>query len=375
MFSSFHCKTFFARGVYASLIVIGLPALTGCVHRTESDVVVYASTDQEFSMPIIKGFERSKGAQNADTPAADTATSDESTPEDPTDGSHTRVVCKFDIESTKTVGLVNELIAESARPVCDVFWNNEVLHTIRLQKLGLLEPHDWKIDASFPAELRADDGTWCGFAARARILMVNTDLLPDPKDWPQSVDELGDPKWADRCAMSRPLAGTAATHFAVLASVYGHEATLGKLKQIQSNARVLSGNKQVALSVSGGQVAWGLTDTDDAIVEKDEGYPVAIVFPDQQPDQPGVLRIPNTAMILKNAPHPIAAKRFVDYLVTPAIEDRLAMGNSSQIPLHRGSKFPPRVLPPEPVRWMRSDFTKAAEEWPQWASKVNQLFE
>ncbi len=53
------------------------------------------------------------------------------------------MIAKFDVESTKTVGLVNQIIAEQKTPVCDLFWNNEIMHTVRLQKLGLLEPHDW----------------------------------------------------------------------------------------------------------------------------------------------------------------------------------------------------------------------------------------
>ena len=40
----------------------------------------------------------------------------------------------------------------------------------------------------------ASDGSWCGFAARARVLIVNTDLIKNPHDYPTSVAELADPK-------------------------------------------------------------------------------------------------------------------------------------------------------------------------------------
>lgn len=221
----------------------------------------------------------------------------------------------------------------------------------------------------------ASDGTWCGFAARARVLIVNKKMIPDPADYPQSVDDLMDPKWKDNCAVARPLFGTTATHFAVLREVIGRDATTEMMTKIAANAKVLSGNKQVALAVSSGTVAWGLTDTDDAIVEKDQGYPVAIVFPDQAPDQIGTLRIPNTIAVLKRAPHPVAAGKLADYLVTPETEDRLAMGDSSQLPLSRVSKFPPRVLPPTPVRWMRAPFEAAADDWEGWAAEVQAIFQ
>lgn len=327
-----------------------IATVAGCVSQAESDVVVYSALDQEFASPILDAFERSTDDQ-------------------------TGVIAKFDVESTKTVGLVNQIIAEQTSPTCDLFWNNEIMHTVRLQKLGLLQPRRWNVEAGYPSDMIASDGTWCGFAARARVLLVNTDLLKDPTQYPRSVAELADPKWKDQCAMARPLFGTTATHFAVLRELQGRDTTIKQLKTIRDNALILSGNKQVALAVSAGTVSWGLTDTDDAIIEKDQGRPVAIVFPDQASDQPGTLRIPNTVTVIKNAPHSVAAGLLADYLVSAKTEDRLAMGNSSQLPISRGSKFPPRVLPEQPVRWMRASFEDAADGWENWAREVQSLFE
>lgn len=326
-----------------------LLSLGGCVSRAENEVVVYTALDHEFSAPIFAAFHRS--TEGKIKPAA-----------------------KFDVESTKTVGLVNQLIAESDRPVADVFWNNEILHTIRLQKMGLLQKHNWKVEPGYPAEMLADDGTWCGFAARGRVLLVNTDRLSDPAHYPSSVDELADPRWKGRCAIARPLFGTTATHAAVIYQQKGAAQARQWFADVAENAVVLSGNKQVALAVASGQVDWGLTDTDDAVVESDDRRAVAIVFPDQQTDQPGTLRIPNTVAILKGAPHPVAAATLVDFLVTPQIEDRLAMGGSSQLPISRQAQHRPRVLPDMPVRWMRVDFEAAAEQWDELSAELLEIF-
>ncbi|WP_419189164.1 extracellular solute-binding protein [Stieleria marina] len=342
--------------------------VSGCVTRSESDVVVYSALDRDFAAPILAAFQRAGQEQPTEQskPGAD---------RDPTTTGGTKVIAKYDIESTKTVGLVNRIIAERENPTCDLFWNNEILHTVRLQKMGLLEKRDWNVDGAWPKGMISSDGTWCGFAARARVLMVNTKLIANEEDYPQSVDDLADPKWSGKCAIARPLFGTTATHFAVLRAKNGEAATLKQLQAIKDNAVVLSGNKQVALAVSAGTVAWGLTDTDDAVIEKDLGRDVAIVFPDQASGQPGTLQIPNTVAVLKNAPHPIAANKLADFLVRPETEDRLAMGNSSQLPLSRQSKFPPRVLPESPVRWMRVDFEKAAEDWEPWAKQLDEMFQ
>ena len=344
-FNSFSWKRRRLSDVGYWLIGFVLLLSGGCVPRAESDVVVYSALDEEFAAPILDAFERT------------------------TDG-ETEVVAKFDVESTKTVGLVNQIIAEAESPQCDLFWNNEIMHTVRLQKLGLLQPREWDVQPGWPADMIASDGSWCGFAARARILIINTDLITDAEAAPDSVAQLADPRWADNCAMARPLFGTTATHWAVLRENMGADAAIQLLQQIRDNAVILSGNKQVAQAVSAGRLAWGLTDTDDAMIEKELGRPVRIVFPDQAPDQPGTLRIPNTAAVLKGAPHSVAAGVLADYLVSPATEDRLAMGASSQMPISRQSKFTPAVLPEEPVRWMRVDFEAAASDWQSWASRL-----
>ncbi|MCC9602201.1 extracellular solute-binding protein [Stieleria sp. JC731] len=333
----------------ASTAGLSAGLMGGCVSRAESDVVLYCALDEVFARPILASFERSTNNEIG-------------------------VVGKFDVESTKTVGLVNQIIAEQQTPVCDVFWNNEIMHTVRLQKQGLLQPRSWSVASGWPDDMIASDGTWCGFAARARVLLINTDLIDDPEKYPSSVAELTDPKWKDKCAMARPLFGTTATHFAVLREKNGHDETIKLLNDIHSNAVVLSGNKQVAQAVASGQVAWGLTDTDDAIIEKDHFQKVEIVFPDQEVEQAGTLRIPNTLAVLKAAPHPIASSQFADFIVSAAIEDRLAMGDSSQLPISRDSEFTPRVMPKDPVRWMKVDFEAAAEGWESWAKELMQIF-
>lgn len=333
-----------------ALLALLLVVTCGCVPKAESDVVVYSALDEEFAAPMLAAFEREVDHE-------------------------TGVVGKFDVESTKTVGLVNQIIAEQSSPVCDVFWNNEIMHTVRLQKLGLLKPRRWAVQSGWPKDMIASDGSWCGFAARARVLLINKSLIASEADYPNSVSDLVDPRWKENCAMARPLFGTTATHFAVLSARDGETQTLEMLRKIRDNAIVLSGNKQVAQAVAAGQIAWGLTDTDDAIIERDRSNQLAIVFPDQRSDQPGTLRIPNALAVLKDAPHPVAAETFADFIVSAKTEERLAMGLSSQLPISRESEYRPRVLPREAIRWMKVDFEKAGQDWPAWSKKVLEVFQ
>ncbi|MEQ8786276.1 MAG: extracellular solute-binding protein [Pirellulaceae bacterium] len=307
----------------------------GCWPAADSEVVVYTAHDREFSKPILDEF-----ASETDI----------------------TVLPKFDVESTKTVGLVNELIQQRDRPRGDVFWNNEILHTLRLDKLGMLAAVEIPEADKFPAAYRSPSGTWYGFAARARVLIVNTTIVP-PDERPTSIHDLVDPRWKGKVGIARPLFGTTATHAAVLFAAWGDEAAQEFFEQVRQNAQVVSGNKQVAQDVASGKLAWGVTDTDDAIIERDRGMPVEIVFPDQGEGEMGTLLIPNTVCAIEGGPNPESAKKLVAYLVTAQIERRLAEGPSAQFPLHQDVAELPRVAPDTPFKRMEVDFPAAAEHW------------
>lgn len=319
------------------LTAASLIALAGCWQSSGPQVVVYSALDREFSEPCFEEFETQTGIS---------------------------VLAKYDIESTKTVGLVNAIIQEQSRPRCDVFWNNEILHTLRLQKLGLLETYFPPTAEKFPKQYRSADGQWHGFAARARVLIVSTRSAVLPKDrWPDSIHDLTDADWKGKVGIAKPLFGTTATHAAVLFSHWGDEQAKEFFRTLAQNAQILSGNKQVAEAVASGELAFGLTDTDDAIIEKEDGMPVEIVFPDQGDDQMGTLLIPNTLCLIKGSPHPEQARRLIDYLFSAEVESRLAEGRSAQFPLHTDAPSLPRVAPDEPTKWMDVDFNSAADRW------------
>jgi iron(III) transport system substrate-binding protein len=320
---------------WAALIVACLFA-SGCWSRSGPSVVVYSALDSEFSRPVLEDFGRETGID---------------------------VRPKFDVESTKTVGLTEELLAEAQRPRCDVFWNNEILHTLRLKERGLLASYASPSAEPFPAWARSPDHTWHAFAARARILLVNTNLVPEGGR-PRSIRDLADPKWRGRAAIAKPLFGTTATQAACLFAAWGDEPAKEFFRKLKANqVRVLSGNKQVAEAVGGGQFAFGLTDTDDALGEVDKAMPVAIVYPDQGPDGMGTLLIPNTLGIIEGGPHPEAARKLVDYLLSPEVETRLAAGESGQIPLNPNVPPPKRLGLPAQFKAMEVDFRAAASKW------------
>lgn len=329
------------RVAVLGLVVAGCGRATDSKDRGHAEVIVYTALDQEFSEPLLESYAHQTGVS---------------------------VLPKFDVESTKTVGLTQQIMAEAARPRCDLFWNNEVLNTIRLRNKGLLEPFRPVNAENFPAIFRAQDKTWYGFAARARILLVNTRLVGE-KDRPKSILDLAEPKWRGRTGIAKPLFGTTATHAACLFAAWGSDKASNYFRSLKKNeVQVLSGNKQVATAVGAGELLFGLTDTDDAMGEVEAGQPVVIVYPDRGENELGTLFIPNTIAIVKGAPHRAQAEALANHLLSPEVETLLATGPSAQIPLNSKVTSPARVETPRTVHAMGVDFEKAAQLWDEVAA-------
>jgi iron(III) transport system substrate-binding protein len=325
---------------------LGFCFLAGCA-SSKPRVVLYCAQDREFAEDILRDFTQETGV---------TA--------DP----------KYDTEANKSVSLYTELVQEKSRPRCDVFWNNEILSTIRLQRQGMLEPYESPAANSYPTWAKAADHTWYAFAERARVLLVNTKLVPEAGQRPTSLLELTEPRWKDKVAMAKPTDGTSASQGVCLFEVLGAERAREFYRGLKANGvHIVAGNKDAAVGVGEGRFAVGMTDTDDAIAEVKAGQPVVIVYPDREghKDYPrlGTLYLPNTLAILRGSPNPEAARQLVTYLLRPEVEKRLAESASHQIPVNPEAKaeLPPEIERPRDaggtVKRMEVDFGKAADLW------------
>jgi iron(III) transport system substrate-binding protein len=311
--------------------------------------VLYCAQDREFATDLLDDFRKQSGLT---------------------------VSPKFDTEAKKSVDLYLELVHEKEQPRCDVFWNNEILSMIRLQQQGLLQPYDSPSAKPYPESARAADHSWHAFATRARVLIVNTRLVPE-KDRPRSLLDLTQERWRGQVVMAYPEYGTTRTQAACLFEVLGTEKAQDYYRALKRNkVQIAPGNKDVAVWVGQGRkrggepAAVGVTDTDDAMAEVEAGHPVQIIYPDQ--DAPagsklGTLFIPNTVGILAGCPNPDGARKLVDFLLSAEVEKRLAEGESHQAPLNPEVKaqLPEQLRAQQAVRSMKVDFDRAAELYPE----------
>lgn len=335
-------------GLLSSLLPLVLAAtIASCGQK--ADLVVYVAHDQVHSEPLIKRFEAETGLT---------------------------VRAEYDVEQNKTIGLVNRIREEKNRTRCDVFWNNEIAHTVALAEEGFLGAYDSPAAAKIPPTFRDAEHRWTGFGARARIFIVNTDLVENP-DEIKGMADLLDPKWAGKVGMARPLTGTTLTHAAVLFSVLGEEGALAYLQAIKerNDAGTLSlvpGNGHLKNMVQSGALAWGWTDTDDYNVAREAGKPVTIIYPDQE--GLGALLIPNTVAILEQAPHRDAAEQFVDWLLSEEVEEELADSRAAQIPVRASVPRPEHVIGGEKLKFMEVDFVEVGKTLVERQEKLKEMF-
>jgi iron(III) transport system substrate-binding protein len=89
----------------------------------------------------------------------------------------------------------------------------------------------------------------------------------------------------------------------------------------------------------------------------------------------GTLVIPNTVCMIKNCPHPEAARKLIDFILSPEVEESLAYSDSAQIPLHPGVKKPDHVkVPGKDFKAMEVDFEKAALDYDRCQEFFREIF-
>lgn len=328
-----------------ALLILAL--LTSCGGEP-ADVVVYVALDRAHSEPIVRAFEEQTGLV---------------------------VDAHYDVEANKSLGLRTRIQEESNNPLADVFWNNEVVQTVLLADAGLLAPYTSPNASDIPEQYQDPDGHWTGFGARARVLIVNTDRMPDEDSRPTGMEAFVDPQHEGIAGMAKPLTGTTAAHAALLIERDGLEETLALFEAMRDNQVSFGpGNAHLMRLVREGELAFGWTDTDDAKVALDEGFPVAQVIPDQGPDDPGLILIPNTISLVADAANPDAAKRFIDYVLQREIEERLAHGLSAQIPVRAGVPKPDHVLDVGALKVQEVDWNAVGRAYTESVDELERVF-
>ena len=299
--------------------------------KPENAVVIYVSADRPFSEPVLQAFEKKTGIV---------------------------VKAVYDTEETKSTGLANRLLAEKNNPQADVFWSGESVRTLILKKNGVLAPFKSPSADAIASNFKDPEGYWTGFSARCRVILYNTNLVKK-EEAPKSVNDLTDSKWRGKITISDPRFGTMSFHAAALFTALGHDKAIEFFRSLKQNdVKVSPSNSDVRRLVENGEVALGLTDTDDANTAIVSGKPVALVYPDEH--GMGTPFMPNMVSLISRGPNPENGKKLIDFLVSPEAEEMLAKSEAVQIPLHPSVPLPANVPKISDLKPLQVDYATVA---------------
>ena len=251
-----------------------LALLVGCGSKRDS-LTIYTSQDQVYAEPILRDFEKQSGI---------------------------KIRAIYDSEAVKTVGLVNRLIFEKNNPQCDLFWNNEELRTRQLATKGVLNT-SMRIEA---------------FGTRTRQWVWNTNQI-SMASIPKDLFTLTNAHWRSKVAIALPLFGSTSTHFQILRQKWGKE----RWKQwcrglIANDVITVDGNSVVVQLVGRGEVALGITDSDDIRAGLKNQLPIA----GKSIVEDGFI-IRNSIGYIAGSPYQNLSKRLAEYLQSNSVKDSL----------------------------------------------------
>lgn len=222
----------------------------------------------------------------------------------------------MDIEFVKMASgdVIKRVVAESANPQCDVIWSigGEQLEA-NSNVLEKYIPKEWdKINPVFKV------GTnWLPYTGIMNVFIVNTNMIPAnlmPKKW----TDLGDPRLKKLvCSARADKSGSSYMQLANVLTIY-KDRGWDVFKPIMANFMISNSSGAVPKFVNDGEAAVGITLEDNAFRYVAGGGPVKIVYPED-----GTVAAPDGIALVKGAPHPDAAKAFIDWCLLKSTQDFL----------------------------------------------------
>ncbi|WP_339948539.1 extracellular solute-binding protein [uncultured Albimonas sp.] len=229
--------------------------------------------------------------------------------------------------------LIERMKAEGRNSPADVFLTTDAGRMWRAEEAGILAPVESEIlEARIPAHLRHPDDLWFGFSQRARIIFYDKQDVAEP---PQTYAELADPRWEGKvCTRS----GSNIYMLSLLASRIAHDGEEAATQWAQglwdNRARdpqggdtdqlraIVSGECEVVVANTYYFARALRTEVDGVSAHVDR---IGWVFPDQNGN--GAHMNVSAGAMAAHAPHPDAAKAFLEYLASDSAQAYFSNGN------------------------------------------------
>lgn len=201
----------------------------------------------------------------------------------------------------------------------DVFSSVDIANFIDLKQKNALARYQPENAAQvFPVFQRLDpEGYFHATVASVIALAYNTQKVK-AADAPNSWTDLLDPKWVDKIALGHPAySGFAGTWAAQMFKLYGkpYFERLAKLRPQVSRSLL-----DATTLLASGERSVTASPISPLVESADKGNPIAISYPAD-----GSLLVQTPSAVMKNAPHPDAARLFMEFLLSADFSQLLVM--------------------------------------------------
>ena len=273
--------------VTVGVVVCVLAAMVGgagAQGKPEDSVVVYSAADADMVNAVAAAFEKKYPGIKVSTVVAGTGE------------------------------IIKRMEAERERPLGDVGWSfgPEAIG----DKKGLFEPYLSKEAGSFfPGQVPADR-VWSPFTTMPYSIMYNKKLVSEaekPKAWKDVLDA----KWKGKVAYAdASKSGSSYTLLITWLTIYGKNETGWKfVEDLLRQCVVLPKSSMTYQGVANGEYPIGLTFEQAAFDYLKGGAPIGLIYPSE-----GTAITLDGSAVIKNAPHPNAAKLFLDWTVSKEMQ-------------------------------------------------------
>ncbi len=230
--------------------------------------------------------------------------------------------------------LIERLKSEGENSPADILITVDAGRLQRARAENLLQPIDSAVlKAATPASLRDPDGYWYPYTARARVIMVSRDRVPEGAI--TTYEQLADAQWRGKVAIRSSSSAYNQAWVASMVAANGVEATETWARGLVANlARppqggdrdqiraVASGLADVAISNA---YYLGILTNSSEAADREAAARIRVVFPNQ--DGRGAHLNVSGAGVTRHARNVDAARQYLEFLVSSEVQDMIANGS------------------------------------------------
>jgi iron(III) transport system substrate-binding protein len=233
------------------------------------------------------------------------------------------------------------VIAEKANPQVDVLFGGPVETFSAGIAEGVFEPYKPPAFNVLAPRFKDPDGYWVGIADDPLVFMTNKKFLAESKlAPPASWNDLLNPAYKGMLQMADArTSGTAVTRIFSILEVFGRDEAkaFDYMKKLRANVQVYTkSGGGGTIPVGLGQAGGGIFFIVDALKTQQEGYDVAISFP-----QEGIGTATEAIALIKGAKNPDTARKMIDWASSPAMQNLLAKHKINFPPAHPDVQIEP----------------------------------